>query len=819
VVVEKSPSYQFSMLEKYWEVYLYSQGQNQQLSDVFTDRLQNMILYSTHVLQPNGQLPIINATTKKEISYTGIYKEIADTFPEFKYVITKGTSGTKPEALNKVFAEAGQSILRSSWGDKKDFLDQVQVIFEAGPNRSSKNDLNALSFNLYGAGRNLITDSGNYTNTNGLYKNYFHGTLGSNTVVVDNKSQNEGVALLGEFKEGKNYVSQSAFSDLYDGVTHKRTLVLVENKYLIVIDKLESGSEHEYKQVFHLFPGADIKSDDTGVFVNQGDKEIMSVFQLENEGIYFNSKYESNNPIDGICSEEAGVILPCHSLQYSKKTKNATFVTLIQIGKHEGSLFYNFDGESIKIKNSSKNITIDLEEVAGSEEKIVVSGSARPPFNKVPIVGVDALKWNTKDQNEAGGKVQTISDDTGSFLDFRTPDNGKNVSANIPVELDLSTSNLMIRMKVRERPSVNTLQVSFFTNGGKGSMAIDLRNSYREEDNQGWLDISIGKGSFRKTAGRWTEYGEGFDWSDIDKLQITFAAQPGVVAGLQIASISMTPQEKEGEVVIIFDDGYESILPAVEVMNSFGFKGNIAVIADRLETNQRGYLSLKQLQTIKNDYGWDIINHTEHHLSAVSNYANKGKLEEYEQDVLNGAKYLIKNDLNTTPNWMVYPHGATDEKIKSVIKKYYLFARTTINQPESYPFADPYSVKTISADTGESSNSSIVKFIPVADIMSAVVDAKNYKLPLFITFHRINSSSTDRPGYNINEFKKLMSLIAQEKIKVVTLRQFDINHNIPEQKMELVKKVPAELRVKVVITDNSFFSNILNSLISIFRKK
>ena len=185
--------------------------------------------------------------------------------------------------------------------------------------------------------------------------------------------------------------------------------------------------------------------------------------------------------------------------------------------------------------------------------------------------------------------------------------------------------------------------------------------------------------------------------------------------------------------------------------------------------------------------------------------------------MLAGAKFLIKNNLNTTPNWYIYPHGATNKAIKDIVGKYYNFARTTINQPESYPFGDPLGVKTISADSTESSG--IKEFVSIANLESAIVDAKRYNLPLFITFHRIHSLSSDRPGYELSEFKKLLDFISKENIKVKTLREFDADNGIEQRSLKFIEGQPPQLAVDIKIESVSIFrkvrhktERILNSL-------
>jgi peptidoglycan/xylan/chitin deacetylase (PgdA/CDA1 family) len=404
-------------------------------------------------------------------------------------------------------------------------------------------------------------------------------------------------------------------------------------------------------------------------------------------------------------------------------------------------------------------------------------------------MNVDA--WRIPEKEQSFGTTSNI----GDFLRITNLEGNKSISATSTVNVDLSGSNIFLKMKVTNRPVIERLDLAFSTNGWKGYMVTSLKESYRDEYNGELLNITLGKGKERMGRGQWQEYGTGFDWSKIDQVRITLRTKANTTAAIQLLELSSTPMLKEGEVIIIFDDGYESILPAIKIMQQYGLKGNIAVIGDRVKNNERGYLSLKQLREIKDVYGWDLVNHSEHHVDAVTTYAKKRDIEGFENDLLSGAQFLEESGLNTAPNWYVYPHGATNAALKEVVGKYYTFARTTINQPETYPFGDPLTVKTISADGVESTGENV--FIPINVIMGAVRDAKTFKLPLFITFHRIHGTVSDRPGYELENFRQLISQIAAQHIPVKTLRQFDADHGITEYPMSFTAPQPAQITLTI----------------------
>ena len=532
----------------------------------------------------------------------------------------------------------------------------------------------------------------------------------------------------------------------------------------------------------------------------------MNIFQIAPENISLNSIIGQTSPPNGWCAEEYAKAIPCYALEYVQKSQNVTYATIIELGKHDTRLQYSYDGKSIKINDSSQTIDIDIADIEGVKGGVTSVNSASIEIEKSSLDILKPENWVVTEKNKNFGQLESVS----GLISLNTNAIGSSFYANSPVNLDLSDKNILIKMRVLERKNVEKLGIVLSTNNWQGYVRTDLKNSYREEYDGEWLTISLGKGLQRETGGQWRQYGAGFDWAHIDAIRIELGTVVQKTATLQLAEIALTPVGKEGEVILIFDDGYESILPAIALMNEYGFKGNLAVITDRVIGNERGYLSLKQLKQIKDEYGWDLINHSGHHVNAIETYINNDDIDGFAADLLAGAKFLIKNDLNTTPNWYIYPHGATNKAIKDVVGKYYSFARTTINQPETYPFGDPLGVKTISADSSESSG--IKVFVPVSELESAIIDAKTYKLPLFITFHRINSLPGDKPGYKLSEFKKLIDFIKKENIKVKTLREFDSDNGIEQRSLTFVQNQPPQLQLNIEIKNLSIFKRLSYSV-------
>ena len=797
VLIENSPYYHFYTLEKYWDIFSYLKKHNLVISKGFDAKIRSMVTYAAYILQPNLHVPLLGASIDRKMSFSNFYKEIAKEDPHLRYVLTKGNEGSRPSKLNIYFPSAGQTIMRSGWERGSDFSEQTQVIFDVGPYRTTHSDFDALSFSLYGAGQPLMPDSGLYTYDPGIMRQYFHGTGSHNTVTVDGANQKAGTAYAGKLVEGGDFVYQAAVSKLYPGVTHNRALMLIQGKYLVVIDRLKSNIYHNYSQMFHLDPSLEI--DQNGLDIvgkTRNGEQKLKLQQIVTSDIKLAvARGEVGERPAGLCSSVYNKAEPCYQLSFTKWAKEAQFISLIEIGDNVGTPSARLNGDELKISIEGSNYYIQISEDEGSPEHVELKNFGQPEVQK--ISPIDDLKnlgnWTDRSAGGSGRKVVVGE----GLMTLTTPTDGSEIVMEKNTQMDLSNSNLLIKMRMEGRGVADKIEVSLSTNNWSGYATINLFDDYRLEYEKEWVSASIGKGLRRNSGGQWRFYGNGFDWSDVDGIRIKVSSVRGASAKFYLEQLATVKIPDQYAIVFVFDDGYESILPAIDYMTNYGIKGNVAVIADRVHPNTqtRGYLSIEQLRYLKDVLGWGLVNHSQHHVDANIEYSPKQDMEGFEEDVVGGMKFLIDNDLNNVPNWYIYPHGSTNGAMKAIVSKYYKFARTTQSQPESYPFGDRYGVKTLptSAEGGESDSLGLAP----EKIINAIEDAKTYNLTLLLTFHRIHDLPTDRPGYEMKDFEKIVRYISENNIKVITLAELDNLMGVPETEQKVFEAIPPQLDLKV----------------------
>lgn len=786
VLVENSPYYHFYALNKYWELFNYLKNNNLSLGDEFDKNLNNkikkMISYGVYILQPNLEIPIIGASLKSKINLSDNYEEMANFDSNFLYVLTKGRKGKLSLKRNIFYPATGQTIMRSGWDNNEKFEKQTQIIFDVGDYRTDHSDLDALSFSLFSRGVALIPDSGLYTYEDGPYRDYFHGTLAHNTVVVDGQNQKKGSAIPGIFYEKDDFVYQSAQHNLYDGVIHQRAISLIKDDIVLVIDNLISNEQHKYEQKFHFAP--ELKLDVNGLIANASgslSEQSITIYQLVDNGITVKSVKGENNPPAGLCSEEYEKAIPCYDISYVKNAKTATYITVLKIGKHNNfSAKINESKNNVIIESNDKKYSIKIGKSTKIDRKISVSES----FNttdlfskeKTPLsVFSDINSW----QFNSNGKI-SLEDENIKVISSA---DGLPAMLIKNINTDLSHQNISFKLKVDNIKNISQLKISLSNNNFFKTASLNLKSEiYTKEYDGEWITVGLAKSKYRsETLGGWKFNNPNFDWSKIDKIRFDIAAVNGEMVSTQFSDFSLISEQKEAVLSIIFDDGWSSILNVLPIMQKYGIKGNVAVMKDAV--GKKNYLSLEQIKEMQNVYGWNIVNHSARHKNAVKDYYQNNNLADFENDIIDNLEYLIDNSINSAPNWYIYPYGDTNNEIKNIVGKYYKFARGTSNATEAFPFADPLNVKILAVDNT----------VNPEYVNDAIRDGIENKYTLIFMLHKLESPPALATQYSVQDVEKIIKYIVKSGIKVRTLTEIDRGNNVPISEFSVIKAVPEQI--------------------------
>lgn len=338
VIYEQAAYYHYYVLDQIWQIAAWGRAGGVDLPNELRLRLDQMVRFATQIATPDGSVPLLGASIARNVrtSNAEVGGQIADAYPEYKYVVTGGKEGALPAERCTLFPVSGVSIMRSDWGDASTFKDQTHVVFDTGPYRTSHSDLDALAVHLYGAGKTVLSDGGLYSYEASPLQAYLRSTLAHNTVAIDGGSQQKGTASpVTQMSAGSCY--QSGSHGLYPGVTHKRGVLMVEKDLVLVLDDLASATQHTYEQMWHPPPALATTVVDSGAVVRDSKgAAALAVVQAE-AGWTARVARGETAPYDGWYSERYEVATPADSLHFAKTATSTTFATVLATGANASS--------------------------------------------------------------------------------------------------------------------------------------------------------------------------------------------------------------------------------------------------------------------------------------------------------------------------------------------------------------------------------------------------------------------------------------------------------------------------------------------------
>jgi hypothetical protein len=357
VEIENSPFYHLYVLTFCTQDLFWAQRYGVNLGDSFGRRTAAMLPYVSFNTMPNGHLPQQGASVDLNVrkidqriyaddddAELSLLPDVDTLSPAFHYMRTAGALGVEPDASqrNVRFAASGQAVMRSAFGKTDEMAAQTHIALNVGRWRTMHSHRDVLGFNYYSAGRVLLPDSGLFTYDRGADFDYFNGTRSHNTVVVDGLDQNmdekkKADVHGGLMASGEKWLYQSGLHGLYEGVTHARSVLLLERDLTLVLDSLNSTAVHDYVQTWHLFPEAEITNEGLDVIGSADGKPLIAVRQALTDGVELTKIKGATQPMQGWTSIFYGKKDPNWALEYKLKGTHARFGTLLASGDFTSS--------------------------------------------------------------------------------------------------------------------------------------------------------------------------------------------------------------------------------------------------------------------------------------------------------------------------------------------------------------------------------------------------------------------------------------------------------------------------------------------------
>ncbi len=338
--IEMSTGYQWLAVDEFETMHKLLKTNNLSLPNenlsMFLEKMYSMLAY---LVRPDGTFPEINDGFIRwpcsRLAHAGKLFDRDDMI----YIGTGGKKGSAPRKTSLGFNDAGLYVMRSNWTKDASYL-----IFDAGPYGGYHGHEDKLSIELYALGQPFIVDSGSYTyDREDPYRNYFVGSQGHNTILVDGLSQirrwnrinmnpkpTRGRYATWVSRPEFDYVS-SNYNDGYgrfslnrpkdpiiiSDVRHTRKILFVKPHYWILVDEIQATKNHDYQLLYHIFPDLDVRVQKNAKVLigHHSNSPNLLLIPIDPTKVLVELLNGSENPIQG-----------WHSLDHHHKTASTTVV-------------------------------------------------------------------------------------------------------------------------------------------------------------------------------------------------------------------------------------------------------------------------------------------------------------------------------------------------------------------------------------------------------------------------------------------------------------------------------------------------------------
>ena len=151
----------------------------EEVSPEIAERMEKLWNYYAMVTRPDGTGPLNNDSDLEENAR--LVATVTDYFdrPDWEYIVTHGTQGTRPEdPPSRFFPWSGQAIMRSGWD-----RDAQWAYFEMGPYGTDHQHQDRLHISLMAGGKPFLVDAGRYIYLPGPARSYFTGAASHNLLL------------------------------------------------------------------------------------------------------------------------------------------------------------------------------------------------------------------------------------------------------------------------------------------------------------------------------------------------------------------------------------------------------------------------------------------------------------------------------------------------------------------------------------------------------------------------------------------------------------------------------------------------------------
>ncbi len=347
---ELSPTYHVASIDIFMKAYNSAKmaGVAKEFPDTYIKTIENMAVATAKISFPDYNNPMFgDSWLNEKAGRIKQFQSWAKLFPDnnlLKYFATDGKEGAT-DYLSTALTNAGFYTFRNGWNDKS-----TVMIVKAGPPGEFHAQPDNGTFELWVKGRNFTPDTGCYIYSGDAeitkMRNWYRQTRVHSTLTLDNQNMVITKAQQNKWETGKNLDILTYANPSYADLNHQRTVLFIDQKYFLVIDKTIGKATGNLGVHFQL------KEDSKPVF----DKVKNTVYTTYEDGN--NLLIQSLNTDKVVLNEEEGKV----SYAYAKEIARPAFVFEKSKNDDKTQLFisviYPYDGDKapeISIKENKSN--------------------------------------------------------------------------------------------------------------------------------------------------------------------------------------------------------------------------------------------------------------------------------------------------------------------------------------------------------------------------------------------------------------------------------------------------------------------------------
>jgi hypothetical protein len=195
---------------------------------------------------------------------------------DYAFAASSGEAGVAPQCDHRVFSGSGYAIMRSAWESDEPFADARYLVFDAGPiGAGNHGHLDALSIEVAAYGQPLLVDPGRYTYDEKGTVNWrarFRETRAHNTLSIDAVDQAfyrqsltrrkiipphpDTTLVMAKLDSPAPCLHGRISSPCYEAI-HHRHIWFIDQRYWVVLDRIEATLAHGYDLHWQLTPAAE----------------------------------------------------------------------------------------------------------------------------------------------------------------------------------------------------------------------------------------------------------------------------------------------------------------------------------------------------------------------------------------------------------------------------------------------------------------------------------------------------------------------------------------------------------------------------------